>query len=63
MRKAIVKLLDGTIYEHEGQYIWGYKDELNDTRTDFIEIGKYTIRKKEILSIEIIDVEGEKENE
>lgn len=61
MKKAIITLRDGTKFEYESQYIWGYKDELNNITTPFIEIGQYTIRKDEILTIEIVDL-GEKED-
>ena len=59
MKKATVKLLDGTIYTYESQYIWGYKDELNDNRTEFFEIGNLITKKSNILSIEIIDLDKE----
>lgn len=63
MKKAIITLKDGRELEYENEYIWGYKDDLNDNRTPFIEIGKYTLRKEEISTIEIIDLKEEKESE
>lgn len=63
MKKAIITLKDGKKFEYENQYIWGYKDELNDDRTKFIEIGKFVFRKDEILMIEIIELEKEGEQE
>ena len=63
MKKAIITLKDGRQFEYESEYIWGCKEELNDNRTPFIEIGKYIFRKDEISIIEIVDLEKEKESE
>lgn len=64
MKEATIYLKDGSILSYKNQYIWGYKDELNDTRTEFIEIGSHIIRKSEIdrITIEECNVEV-KENE
>lgn len=65
MKKAIVTLKDGRVFEYQSQYIWGYKDEMNDNRTPFIEIGNYILRKDEISTIEIVELpnkEEEKDN-
>lgn len=65
MKKAIITLRDGRVFEYENQYIWGYEEKLNDSRTPFIEIGNYLFRKDEISTIEILELnkeEGENEN-
>lgn len=62
MKQAIITLKDGRIFYYENDYIWSYKDELNDNRTPFIEIGNYTFRKDDISTIEIVK-EEKKEGE
>ena len=62
MKQAVITLKDGRIFTYENNCIWGYTEQLNDNRTPFIEIGKYTLRKDEISTIEIIDLAEKKEN-
>ena len=66
MKQAIITLKYGRIFKYESQYMWGYEEKLNDSRTPFIEIGNYIFRKDEISTIEILELneeeEGEKEN-
>ena len=59
MKEATIYLKDGSVLTYKSQYIWGYKDELNDTRTEFIEIGSHIIRKSAIdrITIEYCNVE------
>lgn len=62
MKQAVITLKDGRIFTYEHKYIWGFTEQLNDNRTPFIEIGKYTFRKDEISTIEITDLEEKEEN-
>ena len=60
MKRAIVKLNDGTIYQYDSQYIWGYENEINDNRTEFIKIGDLIVKKSSVISIQIVELTGEK---
>lgn len=62
MKRAIITLKNDNVFLHKSEYIWSYKDELNNITTPFIEIGNYIIRKDEIRSIEIYD-DVDEENE
>ena len=62
MKRAVITLKNGDIFSYKSEYIWSYKDELNNITTPFIEIGNYIIRKDEIRSIEIYD-DVDEENE
>lgn len=55
MKLAIITLKNDDVFRYKNEYIWSYRDELNNITTPFIEIGNYTIRKDEIRSIEIYD--------
>lgn len=57
MKKIIVKLTDGTIYEYQSEFFWGYEDKLNDLRTEFITIGNLIVKKENVISIETIDLD------
>ena len=46
-----VTLKDGTKTKIQEDYNWGYEDELNDTRKQFIEIEKSLFNKEYIVSI------------
>lgn len=60
MKRAIVKLNDGTIYQYDSQYIWGYENEINDNRTEFIKIGDLIVKKSSVISIQINELTEEK---
>lgn len=62
MKRAIITLKNDNVFLHKSEYMWSYKDELNNITTPFIEIGNYIIRKDEIRSIEIYD-DVDEENE
>lgn len=62
MKRAIITLKNDNVFMYENEYIWSYRDELNNITTPFIEIGNYLIRKDEIRSIEIYD-DVDEENE
>lgn len=62
MKRAIITLKNDNVFLYKSEYIWSYKDELNNITTPFIEIGNYIIRKDEIRSIEIYD-DVDEENE
>lgn len=60
MYTIIITLKNGTVLEAKQEYSWGYEEKMNDTRTDYIQIGDFTISKKDILTIENIKIEEEK---
>lgn len=64
MKKIIVKLIDGSVYEFEDKYCWtDFEKELNDVRNKFIKIKDLTVRIESVLSIETIDIDEPKEVE
>ena len=46
-----VTLKDGTKIKIQEDYNWGYENEVNDTRKQFIEIEKNVFNKEYIVSI------------
>ena len=60
MKRATVKLNDGTIYQYDSQYIWEYENEINDNRTEFIKIGDLIVKKSSVISIQINELTEEK---
>ena len=64
MKQITIKLRDNTEIQINKQYIWESEitDELNDTRTDFINLNNYIFAKDTIASVVIEEIE-DNENE
>lgn len=64
MRQITIKLRDNTEIQINKQYMWGSNiaDDLNDTRTNFINIEDHIYAKDTIASVVIEDIE-DNENE
>lgn len=63
MKKIIIKLKDNTEIQISKEYIWvsDTANELNDTRTNFINIGDHIFVKATIASVAVEEVEEEEE--
>lgn len=46
-----VTLKDGTKIKSQRDYNWGYADELNDTRKQFVDINGNTFNKESIITV------------
>lgn len=46
-----VTLKDGTKIKSQSNYNWGYGDELNDPRKQFVDINGNTFNKENIISV------------
>ena len=46
-----VTLKDGTKIKSQRDYNWGYADDLNDTRKQFVDINGNTFNKESIITV------------
>lgn len=58
MNHIVIKLRDNTEIELDKEYLWisNIRDELNDTRTQFINIGDYIFAKDIVASVMMKEV-------
>lgn len=61
MKKVIINLKDKKVIEMQQDYIYitSIRDELNDTRTQFVMIGNYVFDKGVIDSVNVENIEEE----
>lgn len=65
MKQITIKLKDNTEIQINKEYVWGSNiaDDLNDTRTNFINIEDYIFAKDTIASVSIEEIEDNNNGE